>query len=268
MGTGVTVPPTATPAIVAQASLPWTAHPVASSRVARGRQNEKPPQANGTPTPNVPSGSLRRKRSIRELWTGDVITTRQVLHAQGRQALRSAATPVPLTSAPVEKKSMRLWQAEYGDGLISDSESATKPEFKPPSNKGHAQRAKTQNHAHLHRSCPSERRGRSPAIMHNCGASPPGQIQRYNDNPIPRDIQRLAERDVPLEDSNKGWPSARTQSPHRRSEQLIERGLTTPLSSTLPRRTKQGVIDFFAQRVLPRDQKTLIGQGVSFQNPQ
>src|SRR5947209_8334033 len=79
----------------------------------------------------------------------------------------------------------------------------------------------------------------------------PVSTARYTDNPDPRDIQRRAEQEVPIEDVFKSWTIGEDPKIHiDRLSKLVQSGITALMVHSA-QADQRAVIDFYGKRVLP-----------------
>jgi len=189
---------------------------------------------------------------IRKLWTGEVIDYQGKYYTLVSAKLYDLPSqPVPIYVAAGGKHSMRL-AGQWGDGLITDSGSALKPELRSAFEEGARSAgkdpAKMPIIAEAWAIVGNEDEARKYAELWRFA---PRSYKNYTDNPDPRDIQRLAERDVPLEEVYQGWTVSEDPKVHIDAlKRLIDGGLTT-LFVHSPQEDQQMVIDFFGKQVLP-----------------
>jgi TAT-translocated FGD2 family F420-dependent dehydrogenase len=189
---------------------------------------------------------------IRKLWTGDVINHQGKYYTIKTAKLYDLPPqPVPIYIAAGGKKSMRL-AGENGDGLITGADTAMKPEFRAAFFEG--ARAAGKDPASMPIIAETwiiaggedEARKYAPLWRFSPRAS-----KDYTDNPDPRDIQRRAERDVPLEEVYEKWIVSPDPKVHIDAlKKLLDGGITTLILHS-PQEDQQAVIDFYAKSVLP-----------------
>jgi G6PDH family F420-dependent oxidoreductase len=193
---------------------------------------------------------------IRKLWTGDIIDHRGKYYTTKAAKLYDLPPePVPIYVAAGGKKSMRM-AGEQGDGLITDTGSAMKPELRAVFEEGARAAGKDPTTMPIITEAwaivGDEDEARKYAPLWQFA---PRSYKEYTDNPDPRDIQRRAERDVPLEEVYAGWTVSTDPNVHIDAlKKLIDGGVTTLVVHS-PQTDQLGVIDFYAKRVLPEMKK-------------
>jgi TAT-translocated FGD2 family F420-dependent dehydrogenase len=189
---------------------------------------------------------------IRKLWSGEVVNHQGKYYTIKTAKLYDLPPqPVPIYVAAGGKRSMRL-AGEHGDGLIAGSDIAGKPELRAAFDEAARAAGKDPKTmpiiAETWVIVGNEDEARKYAPLWRFSAGPNNE---YTNNPDPRDIQRRAERDVPLEEVYSGWTVSEDPNAHIEAlQKLIAAGLTT-LFVHSPQEDQQGVIDFYANRVLP-----------------
>jgi hypothetical protein len=79
----------------------------------------------------------------------------------------------------------------------------------------------------------------------------------FVDNPDPRDIQRQAEQEIPLEQVTENWVVGRDAETHINGlRQLIDAGVTHIYVHS-PQEDQRHIIDFYANEVLPNVEHTI-----------
>lgn len=193
---------------------------------------------------------------IRQLWSGEVVNCEgQYYPVKNAKLYTVPEAQVPIYIAAAGEKSMRL-AGQYGDGLISDGESAIKPEFRRAFEEG----------AHAG--------GKDPAQMPIVAemfmfvgekeeAKEWAELWRflpkawdpYVTDPDPRSIQRRAEEDVTIEEVLKKWKIGSDPQVHIEAvQELIDGGVSTIfVHSAQP--DQERVIEFYGKEVLPHVKK-------------
>ena len=249
-------PPIATaPPSSPRASLPSASSILAASSSASAParpSTKKPPPASGPPTLSAPSALSRPSQSSASSGRATSSTTRaNITPSKSPSSTTCRPSPCPSTSPPEARRAC-AWPGEHGDGLIADPQSATSPDLKAAFEEGARAAGKDPKTMPIISEAwaivGNEDEARKYAQLWRFA---PRATKDYTDNPDPRDIQRLAERDVPLEDVYKNWTVSPDPKVHIDAlNKLIERGITTAFVHS-PQEDQRGVIDFFAKRVLP-----------------
>jgi F420-dependent hydroxymycolic acid dehydrogenase len=80
----------------------------------------------------------------------------------------------------------------------------------------------------------------------------PKSWERYVTDPDPVDIQRRADRDIPLEQVYGKWPVSEDPQVHVQAIQKLIDGGVTHVFVHSPQPDQRRVIDFYGREVLPR----------------
>lgn len=189
---------------------------------------------------------------IRKLWTGEPITH------QGRfyttQALKLydlPRVPVPLYMAASGEHSLRL-AGEHGDGLITDAETAVDKEMRDLFEQGARAAGKSSDqlpvHAELFVYVGSKQAAEPVARMWRFL---PKAWTDYVDLPDPREIDRRAQAEVPLDDVLTMWTVSPDPQEHiAKLQELIEGGVTH-IYVHAGNQDQQRAVQFYRDQVLP-----------------
>jgi F420-dependent hydroxymycolic acid dehydrogenase len=192
---------------------------------------------------------------IRRLWRGDWVSHQGRYYPVERARLydvpRPPVPPVPIYVAASGPKSLAL-AGKIGDGLISFSELAREPEQLQAFEQG--ARAAGKHPASMpvlvaHAVVVGDRREAERwAPLQRFSAKAP----RYLDDPDPRNIQRRAEQDVPLEQAYSTWVISDDPQVHLQALQQLIAGGVTHIFVQSPQADQANVIQFYGEQVLPR----------------
>jgi TAT-translocated FGD2 family F420-dependent dehydrogenase len=190
---------------------------------------------------------------IRKLFTGEWVT-----HEGRYYTVREARLydippqPVPIYIAAEGPRAMRL-AGTHGDGLISDSKTATTPEMRADFEAG------------------AREAGKDPATMPilaehfvyvgtrqeaegvaNRWRFLPNAWTEFVHDPDPRSIMRRAEQEVPLEKVMEMWTISEDPEEHVQALQKVIDGGVTHLFVHAGNDDQHAAIRFYGERVLPR----------------
>jgi TAT-translocated FGD2 family F420-dependent dehydrogenase len=190
---------------------------------------------------------------IRSLWTGEIITRQGKYYDLLNAKLYSLPEqPVPIYIAASGPNSMRL-AGQYGDGLISDTKSTTDPTMREAFNAGATAVGKEPDKLVIMAEHwvvvgdEAEARKYAPLWQFN-----PKSWQKYVNIPDPREIEREAKQEVPLDKVYESWlvsPDADTHA--QEIQKLIDAGVTHVMVHS-PQPDQRAIIDFYGNQVLPR----------------
>ncbi|HEX6509828.1 MAG TPA: TIGR03557 family F420-dependent LLM class oxidoreductase [Chloroflexota bacterium] len=193
---------------------------------------------------------------IRRLWTGETVNHQgDYFQVKNARLYDIPSTPVPIYIAAGGPESARL-AGEHGDGLITDSKSAVKPEMRQAFEEGARAAGKDP--------------GSMPIIAElfvctgdRAEAEKGAELWRYLpkawtefvEDPDPVDIMRRAQQEVPLDEVLNMMFVSTDPAEHAKSLQgLIDGGVTTILVHSA-QEDQLSVIDFYGSQVLPRVQR-------------
>jgi TAT-translocated FGD2 family F420-dependent dehydrogenase len=189
---------------------------------------------------------------IRQLWTGEVVNFEgKYYRTKSAKLYDVPRIPVPIYPGVQGKNSMRL-AGQYGDGLFTDAVSATKPELRGAFEEGARAAGKDPKKMPVIVESwvivGNEDEARKYAALWQFI---PKSIEAYSDNPDPRDIQRRAQQEVPLEEVYGSWAVGDDPKVHIDSiNRLLGQGITTIFVHS-PQPDQQKIIDFYGRHVLP-----------------
>ena len=190
---------------------------------------------------------------IRKLWSGEWVNYQgQYYDVQNARLYDTPQPMIPIYIAASASKSMRL-AGQHGDGLITDAQRAIKPELRQAFEEG------------------ARSAGKDPATMpvlaeHMVVVGDQAEAERYAElwrfmpkawdehvtDPDPREIQRTAEQDTPLDKVYGQWPVSADPQVHIDAiQKLIDKGVSHIFVHS-PQPDQQSVIRFFGEQVLPK----------------
>jgi len=188
---------------------------------------------------------------IRRLWTGEWVSNEGRYYPVEPARLYDVPDPpVPIYVSAVGPKSMAL-AGKIGDGLVSFSEQASQPQLRHTFEEGARAAGKQPESMPVvvgHFVVVGDRKEAERwAPLYRFLA----KGVRYASDPDPRDIQRRAEQDVPLEQAYSGWLVSEDPHAHAQSLQnLIDRGVTHIFVHS-PQPDQDRVVRFYGEQVLP-----------------
>jgi TAT-translocated FGD2 family F420-dependent dehydrogenase len=191
--------------------------------------------------------------NIRRLWAGEIVNHRGDYYTVENAKLYDVpAQPIPIYIAASGPKSMRL-AGHYGDGLITDGERALKPELRAAFEAGARAAGKdpatlpilAEQWVVVGDKAEAERGARLWQFV-------PKAWETYVKDPDPRDIERRAAQEVPLEQVYSKWPVSTDPQVHIEAlHKLIDDGVTQIYIHS-PQPDQARVIRFYAEQVLPK----------------
>jgi TAT-translocated FGD2 family F420-dependent dehydrogenase len=191
---------------------------------------------------------------IRRLWSGEIVSHQgRYYQVDGAKLYTLPDQPVPIYIAAAGEQSMRL-AGELGDGLITDPKSLLQ---KPELIAAYREAARAA--------------GKDPATMPilveqwafvgeqsevgrwaNLWRFVPKAWTKYVNNPDPREIERQASQEVPLEEVYKDWPVSTDPAKHVESLQKLLDAGATHIFIHSPQPDQERAMRFYGQEVLPR----------------
>lgn len=189
---------------------------------------------------------------IRNLWSGEQVDHQGQYYTVKGKLYDVPAQPVPIYIAASGPKSMRL-AGRYGDGLISDSERAVKPELRQAFEAGAKEAgkdpAKLPVIAEHWIVVGDEKDAEAGVKLWNFL---PKAWDTFVNDPDPRHIREKANAEIKPEEVYKSWTVSRDPQDHiKKLNELIEQGVSTVFVHS-PQPDQQMVIDFYAKEVLPK----------------
>lgn len=189
---------------------------------------------------------------IRRLWTGEMVNHSGQYYNVNGKLYDVPKSRLPIYIAASGPDSMHL-AGKHGDGLVSDGETATDPKMKAEFERG------------------ARESGKDPATMpvlaeffmfvgEEEAATKYAELWRflpkawetYVEDPDPRDIERRARQEVPIEDVLKKWKIGSDPQVHIGAlQKLIDGGVSTIfVHSAQP--DQERAIEFYSKEVLPK----------------
>jgi F420-dependent hydroxymycolic acid dehydrogenase len=256
-GTGVTCPSFRyRPAIVAQAfaSLAMLSPGRVFLGLGAGEALNEVPAGGGW---DGPRGRLERLTEatelIRQLWSGDWVThTGRHYQVENARIYDPPPLPVPIYVAASGPRAARAAGA-LGDGWIAFTDGLSRPDLRESFREGARSAGKDPDRqrvmATLFVIVGGTSEAEDAARLWRCLGLGPASLL---DNSDPREIQRLAEAQAPLEDVYSNWVVSEDPQVHLEAiHKLSEAGATDVFISS-GQRDQQRVIGFYAREVLPR----------------
>lgn len=190
---------------------------------------------------------------IRQLWTGDTVTYHGTYYQVEKARLYDVPPePIPIYVAAGGPKSTRM-AGEHGDGLITDSQQAVRPEIRQAFAEGARAAGKDPSRMPIlveHWVVvgdEDEARRWTPLWQFS-----PRAWTHFVDDPDPEHIQREAQATIPLDEVYRRWPVSRDPAVHVEAiQRLLDNGVTHVFVHS-PQGDQEMVIDFFSREVLPR----------------
>lgn len=263
MGTGVTCPTYRyNPAIVAQAfaSLGMLYPGRVFLGVGAGEALNESASGGGWGEYQERAGRLvEAVELIRRLWTGEMVDhSGRYYNVNGK--LYDVPTPqVPIYIAASGPDSMHL-AGKHGDGLVSDGETATNPQMKAAFERGAREAGKDPSTmpvlAEFFMFVGEEEEAKKYAELWRFL---PKAWETYVENPDPRDIERRAQQEVPIEDVLKKMKIGSDPQVHIEAlQKLIDGGVSTIfVHSAQP--DQERAIEFYSKEVLPKLKRQRLG---------
>jgi TAT-translocated FGD2 family F420-dependent dehydrogenase len=190
---------------------------------------------------------------IRKLWGGQPVTHKGTYYTvEGLKLYDVPATPVPLYMAAEGPESMRL-AGLYGDGLITDAKSALQPEMREPFAAGAREAGKNAGsmpiHAELFVYVGDQAQAKDVAKRWRFL---PKAWSDYVNVPDPREIDRRAQQEVPLDEVLQMWVVSPDPQAHiAKLNELIDGGVTH-IYVHAGNDDQRQAIEFYRDEVLPK----------------
>jgi len=195
---------------------------------------------------------------IRRLWSGERVEHQGEYYQVHARLYDVPSSQVPIYLAASGQESVRS-AAKHADGLVTDAERALQPELRQAFEDG--ARSAGKNTANL--AIVAEQMvivgDESVAQQYvPLWRFMPKAWDLYVDNPDPRDIQRRAEQDVPLEEVYGSWPVSEDPQVHVAALQKLIDGGVTHIFVHSCQPDQRRVIEFYGQDVLPKLQRSTV----------
>jgi TAT-translocated FGD2 family F420-dependent dehydrogenase len=189
---------------------------------------------------------------IRELWTGEQVEHKGPYYNVNARLYDVPDVPVPIYIAASGPESMHL-AGKYGDGLITDGESAIKPELRKEFERGAKEAGKDPAELSIVAEIFVHVGERAEAAkLAELWRFLPKAWEKYVEDPDPTHIRRQAEKEVPIDDVLAKWKIGSDPRLHIDAlQELVDGGVSTIfVHSADP--DQEGFIDFYAKKVLPK----------------
>jgi F420-dependent hydroxymycolic acid dehydrogenase len=261
MGTGVTCPTYRyNPAIVAQAFA--TLANLYPGRIYLGvgsgeAVNELPTTGDWHEYEGRAKRMVEAIHIIRQLWTGEWVDFQgHYYQVQEAKLYDAPPQPIPIYVAASGPESMRV-AGLYGDGLITGAETLTDNEAMQAFREGAQKAGKNpddmpitvETWAFVGSQKDAEKAAEKWRFV-------PKAWEKYVDNPDPRDIERRAKAEIPLEKVMENWAVGDDPDVHIEAiQKLITNGATNIFVHSA-QEDQQRMIDFYGEKVLPKIKHT------------
>jgi TAT-translocated FGD2 family F420-dependent dehydrogenase len=195
---------------------------------------------------------------IRELWKGELINHKGKYWEVNAKLYDVPAQPIPIYTAASGEHSLEL-AGKNGDGLISDTKTVLDPKLMQHFQNGARQAGKDPNNMPVITEqwviVGNEQEAQRWAKLWQFL---PHAWDKFVTNPDPRDIQKQAEKDVPIQETYKDWAIGSDPQVHiQKLQKLFEAGVTQVFVHS-PQPDQEMVIDFYQREVLPKVQGAFI----------
>lgn len=190
---------------------------------------------------------------IRQLWTGQQISHKGKYWTVNAKLYDPPAKPIPLLMAGNGPKALRR-AGMYGDGLVSDPKTwkEHKQEFEAGAKAAGKNPAQMPVMLEQYVVVGSRQEAQPAAELWRFG---PKAWKPYYNIQDPREIQRRADKEIPIEKTEEGWIISSDPAQHiQQLNQLFDTGATT-ITIHSGQADQQRVIDFYSQKVLPALQR-------------
>lgn len=190
---------------------------------------------------------------IRKMWSGQVLAHKGRYYSVNAKLYDPPASPIPLLMAANGPKAMRR-AGQYGDGLITDPKTwkQHKSEFEAGARAAGKDPSRMPVLVEQYVVFGSKQDAEQAAELWRFG---PKAFKKYYNVPDPQEIQREADREIPLQQVYADWPVSTDPSVHLKAiHELFQSGATI-VNIHSGQRDLQPVIDFYGREVLPRIQQ-------------
>jgi F420-dependent hydroxymycolic acid dehydrogenase len=192
---------------------------------------------------------------IRELWSGEWISHQGKYYQVPQAKLYTLPQqPIPMYLAASGPESMGI-AGTYGDGLITDAETALMPEMRQKFIEAAESAGKVPDAMTIHAELFIFVGNRDDAAK---AAEKwrflPKAWDPYVNNPDPREIQRLAQQEVPIEQVLDKMVIGEDPQTHIEKIQELMEGGVTHIYVHSAQEDQDRAIDFYAKQVLPKVQ--------------
>jgi F420-dependent hydroxymycolic acid dehydrogenase len=187
---------------------------------------------------------------IRRLWTGEPISHKGKYYAVNARLYDRPARPIPLLMAANGPKAM-LRCGRYADGLITDPKTwkQHKSEFETGAREAGKDPSQMPVLVEQYVVVGDKKDAEQAAQLWRFG---PKAFTTYYNVRDPQEIQRLADKEVPLEKVYADWPISEDAAVHLKTvTELFDSGVSIVNIHT-GQQDQRRVIDFYGKQVLPR----------------
>ncbi len=189
---------------------------------------------------------------IRRLWSGERVEHQGEYYQVHARLYDVPSSQVPIYLAASGQESVRS-AAKHADGLVTDAERALQPELRQAFEDGARSAGKNPENLAIVAEQMVIVGDESVAQQYvPLWRFMPKAWNLYVDNPDPRDIQRRAEQDVPLEEVYGSWPVSEDPQVHVAALQKLIDGGVTHIFVHSCQPDQRRVIEFYGQDVLPK----------------
>jgi len=193
---------------------------------------------------------------IRRLWSGERVEHQGEYYQVHARLYDVPSSQVPIYLAASGQESVRS-AAKHADGLVTDAERALQPELRQAFEDGARSAGKNPENLAIVAEQMVIVGDESVAQQYvPLWRFMPKAWNLYVDNPDPRDIQRRAEQDVPLEEVYGSWPVSEDPQVHVAALQKLIDGGVTHIFVHSCQPDQRRVIEFYGQDVLPKLQRS------------
>jgi F420-dependent hydroxymycolic acid dehydrogenase len=189
---------------------------------------------------------------IRRLWRGEwTHFDGEYYHVPGAKLYDIPSQPIPIYIAASGEESMYL-AGVHGDGLVSGAEILEKADALDAFRQGARSVDKdpdqlpitVETWAFVGTQADAKKAAEKWRFV-------PKAWEKYVDNPDPRDIQRQAQKDVPIEEAIKGWAIGGNPQVHINALQKLIDGGATNIFVHAAQEVQTHFIEFYGAEVLP-----------------
>jgi F420-dependent hydroxymycolic acid dehydrogenase len=205
---------------------------------------------------------------IRQLWQGEPVTHKGTYYqTEGLKLYDLPSTPVPLYMAASGPKSMHIVGAN-ADGLITDAESAIEPKLRQALDEGlrNAKKDPTRFTIHAELFVYVGDKKQAEPVAKKWRFLPKAWTD-YVDVPDPREIDRRAQKEVPIDDVLSMMTVSPDPAEHVAKLQTLIDGGVTHIYVHAGNENQPEAIEFYRDHVLPRvrgERASALGGGGGF----
>lgn len=187
---------------------------------------------------------------IRKLWTGEQIEHKGKFYNVNARLYDPPKKPIPLLMAGNGPKAMKR-AGMYADGLITDPKTwkEHKTEFETGAKEAGKEISKMPVFIEQYAVVGGETELKEAAEYWHFG---PKAWNPYYDIRDPKEIQRRAKAEIPLEKVSEGWPVGTDPAAHIKTLKDLFASGATQVHIHSGQKDQQRVIDFYGKEVLPK----------------